>query len=345
MTTTLLDFELPRGLEAADPPEERGLRRDSVRLMVASRSTDELVHATFAQLPDFLAPGDLVVVNTSATIPAAIEVIDDDLEMAVHLSTRLTDEQWVVEPRRRTAGGTERWSGPPPPLHIPLAGGAAIELLGPYLESPRLWTALLELPEPVLRWLDANGQPIRYAYVPRQWPLAAYQNVYAAEPGSAEMPSAGRPFTERLLTRLVAKGIAVSPIVLHTGVASLEAGELPYPERAVVPRWTADSVNATRRAGGRVVAVGTTVVRALESASTDACEVAPFDGWTDLIVTPARGLHVVDGLITGWHEPQTSHLQLIEAVAGADHLALAYDAAIERRYLWHEFGDSLLVLP
>ncbi len=143
-----------------------------------------------------------------------------------------------------------------------------------------------------------------------------YQNVYTTEPGSAEMPSAGRPFTPEVITRLVAKGVGVSPLVLHTGVASLESTELPYPERVRMPATTANRVNDARRDGGRVIAVGTTVVRALETAGGDDGVAQPLDGWTDLVITPERGVRVVDGLLTGWHEPEASHLLMLEAVAG-----------------------------
>jgi S-adenosylmethionine:tRNA ribosyltransferase-isomerase len=208
-----------------------------------------------------------------------------------------------------------------------------------------LWVGRLELPLPVLTWLAAHGRPIRYGHVDRRWPIAAYQNVYAIEPGSAEMPSAGRPFTAEVLMRLVAKGVGVTPVVLHTGVASLEADELPYPERAIVPAVTAARVNAARAEGRRVIAVGTTVVRALETAADGCGVVTLFDGWTDLVITPERGVRVVDGLLTGWHEPEASHLLMLEAVGGRDLLVRSYAASLEHGYLWHEFGDVHLILP
>jgi S-adenosylmethionine:tRNA ribosyltransferase-isomerase len=130
-----------------------------------------------------------------------------------------------------------------------------------------------------------------------------------------------------------------------TGVASLEADEQPYPEHATLPRATAARVNATRAAGGRVVAIGTTVVRALESAVDPLGRVHAFDGWTDLVITPERGVRVVDGLLTGWHEPEASHLLLLEAIAGRELLELSYEAAVSEGYLWHEFGDVHLILP
>jgi S-adenosylmethionine:tRNA ribosyltransferase-isomerase len=340
-----LSFDLPANLEAGEPPEARGITRDAVRMMVAERSTGRLVHTHFTSLPAFLEPSDLVVVNTSAVIPAALRgVAADGSTVAVHLSTRLDDGRWVVEPRTIDGRTTRRLAGAVPRT-IDLGDAAMMQLVEPYLSSTRLWVAELDLPAPVFSWLAVHGQPIRYSYVERPWPIGMYQNVYASEPGSAEMPSAGRPFTPEVLTRLVAKGVGVTPLVLHTGVASLEADELPYPEHVSVPQSTASRVNATRAAGGRVIAVGTTVVRALETAA-DACgEVSAFDGWTDLVITPSRGVAVVDGLLTGWHEPEASHLLMLEAVAGRDLLESSYAASLAEGYLWHEFGDLHLILP
>ena len=169
--------------------------------------------------------------------------------MVIHLSTCLAKSLWVLEPRHPLGRGTARWSEGSPPRQLELAGGASLELLEPYRHSDRLWIARLDLPQPPLTWLSVHGRPIRYDYVARPWPASSYQNVYATEPGSAEMPSAGRPFTPDIVTRLVPKGVGVTPIVLHTGVASLGAHERPYPERVKVPAYTAARVNATRQAG------------------------------------------------------------------------------------------------
>ncbi len=349
-TTERLRFDLPPAQEAGEPPEARGIARDGVRMLVASRSTGELTHSTFAELPSFLSPGDLVVVNTSGVLPAAIDATAPDGEaVVIHLSTRLDDGRWVVELRRPDGDTTTRWTNPIVPLDLTLDPGdadvpaATAHLDGPYL-GERLWVASLSLPQPVLAWLAVHGRPIRYSYVRHPWPISAYQNVYATEPGSAEMPSAGRPFTPEVITRLVANGIDVAPLVLHTGVASLESTELPYPERLRVPVATAERVNATRRRGGRVIAVGTTVVRGLESAGPDGF-VEAFDGWTDLVITPRRGVRVVDGLLTGWHEPEASHLLMLEAIAGRELLERSYAASLAEHYLWHEFGDEHLILP
>jgi S-adenosylmethionine:tRNA ribosyltransferase-isomerase len=350
-----LGFVLPPALEASEPPEAHGVTRDGVRMLVAWRERERIVHSTFAFLPRFLEPGDLVVVNTSSTIPAAVDAVAaDGTEISLHLSTRLDDGRWVVEPRRPDGRATQRWTGPPPPspLRLGAVGISAIEtavatavLEEPYGGARRLWIARIDLPEPVLTWLAVHGRPIRYGYVDRPWPITAYQNVYATEPGSSEMPSAGRPFTPEVLMRLVAKGVGVSPVVLHTGVASLEADELPYPERATVPASTADRINLTRATGGRVIAVGTTAVRAVESAADDRGVVRPFDGWTDLVVTPERGVRAIDGLLTGWHEPEASHLLLLEAIGGRALLERSYAESLSEGYLWHEFGDVHLILP
>ena len=251
MSATRLTFTLPDAQEAATPPEARGIARDGVRLMVARRGSDELVHTSFEHLATYLEPGDLLVVNASATLPAAVGARGEDgTELVVHLSTWLDDDRWVLEPRRRTDVGTSRWSGPTPPHALTLGKDAFAKLLEPYRASERLWVARLMLPEPVLPWLEAHGSPIRYGYVARPWPLSAYQTVYATEPGSAEMPSAGRPFTERVIAALVARGVGITPIILHTGVASLEADEVPYPERVSVP--AVDGVSRQLHARDRV---------------------------------------------------------------------------------------------
>jgi S-adenosylmethionine:tRNA ribosyltransferase-isomerase len=337
-----LAFELPEHLEAHEPPEARGLARDEVRMLVASRSTGELVDARFHDLPHFLAPGDVVVVNTSATLPAALPAErPDGSAIRLHLSTPVPGktDHWVVELR---CGDAPCRSGRPERLALP-AGGQA-HLLAPYLTGRRLWVARLDLPRALSAYLAEHGAPIRYRYVPRELPLEDYQTVFAFEAGSAEMPSAGRPFTHSVLRALVARGVTIAPVVLHTGVSSLEEGEAPYPERYRVPEATARLVTSARRCGGRVVAVGTTVVRALETAARQDGRIAAAEGWSEVVVTPERPPRVVDGLLTGWHEPGASHLLLLEAVGGRDLIDRSYHDALARGYLWHEFGDVHLIL-
>lgn len=332
----LLDFTLPSDLEAHEPPEARGLGRDDVRLLVSRRATNEIVHARFTDLPTFLTPGDLLVINDSGTLPAELTARDPSgRQFPLRLSTRLPSGQWVIEPRDVTLSSGDA---------VSLPGGGRVTLVRPYVTSHRLWVASIDLPQSFTEYMLAWGRPIRYSYVPESWPLAAYQTVYSHELGSAEMPSAGRPFTYGLVERLRAQGVDVVTLTLHTGVASPESHEPPYDEWYRVPASTAEAVERTKRSQGRVIAVGTTVVRALESAVDAAGHVHASAGWTDLVITPERGVVAVDGLLTGFHEPRSTHLAMLEALADRAHLVRAYRAAIQERYLWHEFGDVHLIL-
>jgi S-adenosylmethionine:tRNA ribosyltransferase-isomerase len=339
-------FELQPDLEAREPPEARGLPRGHVRLLVARRRERIVEHRTFSDLPGLLAPGDVVVINVSATLPAAVPARQADGSwVRVHFSTRaphLEDAWRVVEIRSPDGSQPARL---PAGERLELRGGATLDLVAPYVSGQRLMLARFCCTLLVEDYLDAHGEPIRYRHVPRPWPLEAYQNVYAISPGSAEMPSAGRPFTRELLSRLVARDITVAPITLHTGVSSPESHEPPFPEWFEVPERTARAIGAARARGGRVIAVGTTVVRALESvAGAGGCACAQA-GWTGHVVTPECGVRAVDGLITGWHDPEASHLLMLEAIAGPDLLQRSYAAALNAGYLWHEFGDSHLILP
>lgn len=331
---------------AVGPAERRGLLRDGVRLLVAR--PDGITHSRFRDLPKFLTPGDLVVVNDSATVPGQIDATWKRGPVIVHLATELDDRSWVIELRT------------PPTAQRPILDarvGDVVEaphlrltLLSPYPHadsSPtgsgdRLWTARAD--GDVAKTL-AQGRPISYGYLDRRYPISDYQTVFGIRPGSAEMASAARPFTHRVVTALVLSGVQLAPITLHTGVSSQEAGEAPQAERFSVSASTARLVNQTRAAGGRIVAVGTTVVRALESAVTTSGDVVEARGWTTRVVTPANPPRIVNGLVTGWHDPEASHLLLVEAVAGPSLSQQAYDAAVSKGYLWHEFGDSALLLP
>ena len=341
MITDLIPFTLPAELEAHDPPEARGLARDGVRMLVSRRSSGEIGHHGFRDLPGLLLPGDLLVVNTTATLPAQVRT-DDGL--AVHFSSPQPDGAWLVE-LRQVKGKISMPNGPGfPGQRISLPGGAVLTLEGK--ATARLWRARLSAA--VVPYLLRHGIPIRYSYVHREWALPFYQTVFAREPGSAEMPSASRPFTPSVVTALVARGVLIAPLTLHTGVSSLEAGEDPYPEPYDVPPATARLVNHVRADGGRIIAAGTTVVRALETAALGGLpggQVAASAGWTSHVVTPETGVTVVDGLLTGLHEPRSSHLRMLAAFAGPGLLDRCYETAIRSRYLWHEFGDVHLMLP
>ncbi|WP_107705226.1 S-adenosylmethionine:tRNA ribosyltransferase-isomerase [Nocardioides allogilvus] len=332
---------------APRPAEWRGLARDEVRLLVGT--PDGISHARFRDLPEHLRAGDVLVVNNSATVPGELDATLHDEHVVLHVAARLDGGERVVE--LRSAPDAARAVLDAQHGDVVRLGVARVTLVGPWPtergSSPtgqgnRLWRGR------VRGDLDAAlaraGRPIAYGYLDRRYPLSAYQTVFGTRPGSVEMASAGRPFTEALVTGLVARGVAFAPVTLHTGFSSQEAGEAPGPEWFEVPEPSARAINAARAGGGRVIAVGTTATRALESAVCDGAVVANA-GWTDRVVTPAAPPEVVDGLITGWHDPHASHLLLVEAVAGRALTQAAYDHAVANGYLWHEFGDSALLLP
>lgn len=336
---------------AARPAEWRGLRRDDVRLLVGTAAG--VRHARFRELGEHLRPGDVLVVNDSATVPGEADALLGDRLVVAHLGPRLDDGSRVLEVR--TAPDGERALLDAGPGDVVRIGEAALRLVEPWPtgrpSSPtgrgnRLWRA--QVTGDLDRALAAGGRPIAYGYLDQRYPLSAYQTVFARHPGSAEMASAARPFTTDLVAGLASRGVHFAPVTLHTGLSSQEAGEAPGPEWFQVSEATARSVNAARAGGGRVVAVGTTATRALESAvqvSAAGSRVVAATGWTERVVSPADPPLVVDGLVTGWHDPQASHLLLVEAVAGRALAQTAYDAAVAEGYLWHEFGDSALLLP
>ncbi|MEU6308217.1 S-adenosylmethionine:tRNA ribosyltransferase-isomerase [Streptomyces chartreusis] len=358
--------KVPEELSARVPAEQRGpgLGRDAVRLLV-SRGT-AVSHHAFRELPRLLRAGDLLVVNTSQTLAAAVDGRVGHARVVVHFSTRGDDGRWAVELRDPDERGTTRArAGGPAGSEVVLPGGLRLVLEEPLNPgSERLWWARVAGPldvegagesptaapgTGVFGLMREHGRPIRYSYTERDQPLSVYRTVFALPSadgaGSAEMPSAARPFTAGLVTELVSRGVQIAPISLHTGVASAEAHEPPYPERFAVPEASARLINAVKAGDGRVVAVGTTAVRAVESAVDADGVVRARAGWTDLVVTPERGVRVVDGLLTGLHEPEASHLLMLEAVAGRDAINRSYEEALRGLYLWHEFGDVHLILP
>ena len=331
---------------APRPAEARGVARDEVRLLVGT--PDGLDHVRFRDLPDHLRAGDVLVVNDSATVPGEVDATLGGAAVVLHVAARLDEDERVVEVR--SAPDAARAVLDAGPGDVVQAGDAHLTLLAPWptgaASSPtgrgnRLWRARVAGPLDDL--LARRGRPIAYGYLDGRYPLAAYQTVFGRRPGSAEMASAGRPFTEALVTRLVRSGVLFAPVTLHTGVSSQEAGEAPGPEWFEVSPTAALLVEAARAGGGRVIAVGTTATRAIESAVVDGA-VTASRGWTSRVVTPGDPPRVVDGLVTGWHDPHASHLLLVEAVAGRALTQAAYDAAVARGYLWHEFGDAALLL-
>ncbi len=350
-------FKVPTPLVATSPPEVAGTPRDGVRMLVSSPGCQE--HHIARDLPSLLRPGDLVVVNDSQTLPAALAGSDGADEVELHLSTldpnaapgmevalADTTSRWVVEVRTPLPVGSRASFDPRRGHVLTLAGGAVatIERSVPEgAQRSRLWLATVRTQGPLGAHLDRWGEPIRYDYAARRWPVQAYHTDVGRRPGSAEMPSAARPLTPAVLTRLHERGVEVATITLHTGVSSLESGDAPYPEWRRVPRATARAIRRARRRGGRVLGVGTTVVRALESAAAERGEVRAASGWTSLLVEPSHPALTVDGILTGWHEPEATHLLMLEAIAGPELLERSYAEALQAGYRWHEFGDVHLL--
>ena len=350
-----IEFSLPPELEASAPPEARGLRRDEVRLMVSNYSTDQVRHTRFYHLDKYLSEGDVIVINTSRTRNSALLATrTDGSVLELHLSIHFDDDLWTVELRSiNEMGKTRHLDDARAGETLNLPGGVSAVLQGPFVSdcndnskpSETLWLAKINFPQDVDEYLARYGFPIRYNYVKERWPLSFYQTVYATEPGSAEMPSAGRPFTPKLLKRLESKGIRIAPLILHTGVSNIETHEPPYKEFYRVTPETAHLVNEARASGHRVVAVGTTAIRALESVTNGEGKTHASEGWTCLVITPEYKLRAVNALITGMHEPEATHLAMLEALAGVSHIKLAYEEALRKGYLWHEFGDLHLIIP
>jgi S-adenosylmethionine:tRNA ribosyltransferase-isomerase len=342
MKRSELFFERPDELSATQPAAARGRARDAGRLLVSTPRGHE--HARFADLGQFLQAGDLLVVNRSATLPASLPASGAGAEFSLNLSTNYGAGLWLAEPRLSPAK-----PGPVPGLAQGsefCAAGVGARLIAPFPGLSRLW--FVQFSGDVSSAMARAGRPIRYGYLDDNYDLSHYQTVFANVPGSAEMPSAAYPFTRRLLQSLRRRGVLTATIVLHTGVSSLEVEadnieQQPlYPEPFWVPQATAVAVNRARAEGRRVIAVGTTVVRALESAWREN-GLHPTSGFTRLYIHPGRGVHAVDGLITGMHDPVTSHLAMLYAIAGQDLIRTAYAEAIHNSYRWHEFGDSHLI--
>jgi S-adenosylmethionine:tRNA ribosyltransferase-isomerase len=354
-TLSTLAFSLPPELEASEPPEARGLKRDQVRLMISNYSTDQVRHARFDHMHEYLSEGDVLVINTSRTRNSALEAFRaDGTALELHLSTHLDEDLWTVEVRSIDGTGKTKHledAREGEVLTLPIMAKAILEK--PYVSdciddskpSETLWLAKLQFPRQVDDYLARYGFPIRYNYVKERWPLSFYQTVYATESGSAEMPSAGRPFSARLMKQLASRGIQTAPLILHTGVSNLETHEPPYKEFYRVPPETARLVNDARAAGRRIIAVGTTAIRALETVTNGDGKTHAGEGWTCLVITPRRGLRAVNALLTGMHEPEASHLAILEALAGLPHIKVAYKEALRNSYLWHEFGDLHLIMP
>jgi S-adenosylmethionine:tRNA ribosyltransferase-isomerase len=347
----VLEFSLPASLNAKEPPELRGSRRrDGVRLLVLNRRTGGVTHSRFERLCDFLVPGDLLVCNASRTLPASLfgRRESDSSAVELRLASHLSGDSWLALIRNALPEKSAVREETNFVINFDLGLSARLE--SPHEEIPGVWkvrfsasgSALIDL-------IYRLGEPVRYRYVSRPWGLKYYQTVYAREPGSAEMPSAGRAFTWETFLRLRKKGIETASITLHAGLSSflddeLDRRHLGVEEEYDIDERAASKIRAAGSAGTRVIAVGTTVVRALESAAQVDGIVRAGHRYTGLRITPDTALRVTDGILTGLHEPAASHLELLSAFISPALLSEAYTDAVRLRYLWHEFGDLNLII-
>jgi S-adenosylmethionine:tRNA ribosyltransferase-isomerase len=345
-------FNLPAELNADRPPERRGLTRDRVRLLVLGRDTGKVTHTRFDRIAQFLHPGDLLVFNSSRTLPATLtgRLRHSRQTVEVRLAELLPDGTWLalllVAPPPFNGQDVPRKG-----LRLDFGQGLGGEVLEQDQRIPRLWK--LRFSKTGTEFLDLVyrvGQPVRYRYLSAPWRLGYYQNIYALQPGAAEMPSAGRAFTWKLLLQLRSRGIESASITLHTGLSSyldndVDRQHLASEEEYWISEQAADKIRRAKTSGRRIVAVGTTVVRALESVAADSGgEVKPCHQYTRLQITAQSHLQAVNGLLTGLHEPEASHLDLLAAFVSPSTIYAAYSEAIQQRYLWHEFGDLNLIL-
>jgi S-adenosylmethionine:tRNA ribosyltransferase-isomerase len=348
ITPSIVQFDLPQRLACPLPTEERKIERDEVRLLVTKKS-GEIDHTIFKHFDDYLQRGDVLVVNTSATIPAAFPVqLPDGREGRLHLSTKVNEKKWLVEIREVTGNKTSRWYEGEQGMIFRLPSGASITLKEKFYKNEKwlnIWVAELNTNQSVQSYISLNGQPIQYDKLDRQYPLSYYQTFFSFHPGSSEMPSAGRGFTKAVIKKLQKKGVLFAPIILHTGISSLEENELPYPEYMEIDPVSASIINNAKGDGGRIIAVGTTCVRAIETATNDNGIIQPFRGNTELFIDESYEMKITDGLLTGFHEPRASHLNMLQAIGGFEHLENAYMEAISAGYYWHQFGDLHLMLP
>jgi S-adenosylmethionine:tRNA ribosyltransferase-isomerase len=349
-SSSSFSFTLPTELFAKEPPERRGIARDKVKLMVINRKNYRIHHARFYSLGKFLRPGDLLVFNASRTLPAVLNGCSSSIGscIEVRLAEHLPDDSWLA--LLRCEKGDPFSCGLRSGMQINFGQGLTGMVYGSDKNIQRLWKICFSKSgSELMDILYHLGQPVRYEYLSVPWDLDYYQTIYAREPGSAEMPSAGRAFTWKLIFDLKRSRVNIASIVLHTGLSSymddvLDAKHPSSEEEFFISEATAEKINNTHSKGGRVIAVGTTVVRALESAVDGTGKVIAMHRYTRLHITAEHVLKAVDGLLTGLHEPEASHLDLLSAFVPKEKIRQSYEEAIKRKYLWHEFGDLNLIL-
>ena len=332
-------FDLPEELIAQTPLE----RRDASRLLLLDRETGEIKHKHFYDLPDYLNPGDCLVLNDSRVLPArlmgnrltggAVEVV---------LLRDLCGGKWecLTRPGRKTRPGTE----------LTFGGGLLTATVTDALEDGNK-VLQFHYDGIFLEILDQLGKMPLPPYIKAELQdRERYQTVYSREIGSAAAPTAGLHFTEELLDRIRAKGIKVCFVTLHVGLGTFRPvkeedilDHVMHSEYCVIPEKTANIINETKAAGGRVVAVGTTSCRTLESFTDPNGTVLAKGGWTDIFIYPGYTFKCIDALVTNFHLPESTLIMLVSALAGREHILNAYETAVKERYRFFSFGDAMFI--
>ncbi len=342
MKVSDFNYELPEELIAQDPLVDRS----ASRLLVMDRNTGAMEHRHFYEIVSYLEPGDCLVVNDTKVIPARLlgEREDTGAHIEVLLLTRKTDNTWevLVRPGKKARVGTVISFG------NGLLKGTITDIVE---EGNRLITFSYEgIFEEIL---DQLGQMPLPPYITH--PLLdknRYQTVYARQEGSAAAPTAGLHFTKALLEEIQAKGIVLAHVTLHVGLGTFRPVKVEevtnhhmHQEFYVVEQQEADKMNRAREGGGRIIAVGTTSCRTLESVTGEDGIIRAGSGWTGIFIYPGYSFHAIDGLITNFHLPQSTLLMLVSAFAGKDHILAAYEAAVRERYRFFSFGDAMFLKP
>lgn len=344
-TTDDFDFDLPEELIAQEPLAQR----DQSRLMVLDRSQETIAHRSFFELPELLHEGDVLVLNDSRVFPARLHG---------HKPTGGRVEVLLLNPLPAEEGGAV-WEAM---TRGSVREGTPVEFSGDVRArildraGSHTWKVQFSVePDALQSFIDAQGETPIPPYITEtglseQELRERYQNVYARERGSAAAPTAGLHFTPEVFESLAARGVQIERVTLHVGLGTFApvksddiAGHDMHSEFAQVSEATASALNAARRAGRRVIAVGTTSVRTLETFTTDGVTRAGQE-WTNIFITPGHEFQGIDAMITNFHTPRSTLLMLVAAFAGFDFTKTAYAEAVHRKYRFYSFGDSMIVL-
>ena len=335
-------YDLPEELIAQDPLSDRS----SSRLMVLDKETGEIEHKIFRDIVDYLKPGDCLVVNDTKVIPARLigTKVDTGAAIEVLLLKRLEDRQdtWevLVKPGKKAKVGAK----------ISFGEG---KLIGEVIDIVEEGNRLIQFTYDGIfeEILDELGQMPLPPYITHKLEdKNRYQTVYAKNPGSAAAPTAGLHFTTELMDRIKAKGVKIAYVTLHVGLGTFRPVKVDdvtkhkmHSEHYEVPEETAKLINETKKNGGRVIAVGTTSCRTLESVAAMYGEIKPCEGFTDIFIYPGFEFKVLDGLITNFHLPESTLIMLVSAFAGYDFIMNAYKEAVKEKYRFFSFGDAMFI--